>query len=124
MNQKILVIEDDQDIRQLFDLELRAVGFDVAFARDAVSALGVVRKEMPALIILDIGLPGGDGFLVMERLNAFDSFERIPVIVVSARTAPDAHARALALGAEAFFDKPFDADEVIGQIQRTLAQPV
>ncbi len=123
MAQKILVIEDDQDIRQLLDLELKAEGYNVAFARDAVSALGVVRKESPDLIVLDIGLPGGDGFLVMERLNSFDAFESIPVIVVSAMTAPHAHERALALGAVAFFDKPFDADELLGKIRRTLGAP-
>jgi DNA-binding response OmpR family regulator len=122
MAQKILVIEDDQDIRQLLDLELNAEGYDVAFARDAVSALGAVRKESPDLIILDIGLPGGDGFLVMERLNSFDAFESIPVIVASAMTAPQAHERALGLGAVAFFDKPFDADELIAQIRRTLGE--
>ena len=120
MAHKVLVVEDDADIRQLLDAELRAAGFETAFARDAVTAIMVARKESPSLVVLDLGLPGGDGFVVMDRLKALNSLEHVPVVVVTARTAPEARERAVASGAVAFFDKPFDGDELIAEVSRIL----
>jgi DNA-binding response OmpR family regulator len=120
MAHKILVIEDDRDIRELLDIELRAAGFDTTFARDGVTATTVARKETPDLVVLDLGLPGGDGFIVMDRLKALNSLEHVPVVVVTARTTPQARTRAVAGGAVAFFEKPFDADELIAEVSRIL----
>jgi DNA-binding response OmpR family regulator len=121
MASKILVVEDDQDIRQLLHLQLTAVGYETAFAHDAATALAVARKERPDLILLDIGLPAGDGFLVMERLRALPDFEMVPVVVITARNASEGE-KAVELGARSFFQKPFEADELIGEIRRVLGQ--
>ena len=117
---KILVVDDDPDIRQLLDLELEADGFERAFAHDAVTAITVARKEQPDLIILDLGLPAGDGFLVIERLRALRDLEMIPIVVLTARTTPEARQRAEAAGVAAFFEKPFDADEVLTKVRQIL----
>jgi DNA-binding response OmpR family regulator len=121
MASTILVVEDDQDIRQLLHLQLTAAGYETAFATDAASAVGVARREHPALILLDIGLPAGNGFVVMERLRALPEFEMVPVIVITARGAAEGE-RAVELGARSFLAKPFKGDEVVAEIRQVLGQ--
>lgn len=116
---KILVVEDDQDIRQLLHVQLSSAGYETAFARDAATALSAARKERPELILLDIGLPAGGGFVVMERMRAIPELEMVPVIVITARD-PSEGERAVELGAISFFQKPFQGDQLIAEIKRVL----
>ncbi len=117
---KILIIEDDHDIRSGLNVRLRANDYETAFASDAVMALSIAKKEEPDLILLDLGLPGGDGFLVLERMKNIASLALTPVIVVSARDPKTNEKRALDAGAEAFFQKPVDNKDLMIAIQRAL----
>jgi two-component system KDP operon response regulator KdpE len=117
---KILIIEDDPDLRRGLNVRLRANNYDTAFASDAVMALSIAKKEAPDLILLDLGLPGGDGFLVLERMKNIASLACTPVIVLSARDPLTNEDRALTAGAEAFFQKPVDNQELMTAIQRAL----
>jgi two-component system KDP operon response regulator KdpE len=117
---KILIIEDDPDLQRGLNLRLRASNYDTAFASDAVMALSIAKKEAPDLILLDLGLPGGDGFLVLDRMKNIASLACTPVIVVSARDPLANEERALNAGAEAFFQKPVDNQELMKAIQRAL----
>ena len=117
---KILIIEDDADLRRGLNIRLRASNYDTAFAADAVMALSIAKKEEPDLILLDLGLPGGDGFLVLDRMKNIAALACTPVIVVSARDPKANEQRALAAGAEAFFQKPVDNDQLMKAIQRAL----
>lgn len=117
---KILIIEDDLDLRRGLNLRLRANDYETAFAADAVMALNIAKKESPDLILLDLGLPGGDGFLVLERMKNIASLACTPVIVLSARDPKANEKRALEAGAEAFFQKPVDNQELMKAIQRAL----
>jgi DNA-binding response OmpR family regulator len=86
MSQKtILIVDDDPDVRLGLHVRLKANHYNVIFAVDGMSSIAEARKHKPDLVILDLGLPAGDGFSVMERLKANDSRSLIPVIVVSAR---------------------------------------
>src|SRR6185437_9255733 len=112
MATKVLIVDDDADIRRGLNVRLRANGYEVLFAADAISALSIAVKERPDLVILDIGLPAGDGYVVMERLQKHPALACIPVIVLSARDALENKQRALDAGAYAFFQKPADNNQL------------
>jgi CheY-like chemotaxis protein len=122
--EKILIVDDDQDIRQLLGHRLKAKGFEAVFAGDAISAVNQARKEAPDLILLDLSLPAGDGYLVIERLRAMPALEGIPIIVVSARDPVTEQERLAQSGADAFFRKPLDHESLLVAISRALgAEP-
>ena len=103
-------------------MRLRASEYETSFASDAVMALSVAKKERPDLILLDLGLPGGDGFLVLERMKNMGLLASTPVIVISARDPKTNEKRALDAGAEAFFQKPIDNEQLMKAIWRALGQ--
>src|ERR1700686_97662 len=85
-NKKILIVEDDPDILKGMSVRLKASGYDTFVASDAITSIIMARKHEPDLIILDLGLPAGDGFLVIERLKKVPALGLIPIIIVSGRT--------------------------------------
>src|SRR5438874_622948 len=97
MGHLIMLIEDDADTRKGLLLRLRANQYETVWAEDAISAVAIVAKEKPDLILLDLGLPGGDGFLVMERLQAISC--PAPIIVLSGSDPTLNQNRALKAGA-------------------------
>src|SRR6267142_1164014 len=105
---KILVVDDNPAIRIGLSVRLRANGYEVLFAEDAISATAALVTERPDLLILDLGLPAGDGFVVMDRLQKNDRLANIPVIVLTGRELADNRDRALQAGAAAFFPKPVE----------------
>ena len=117
---KILIIEDDEDMRRGLNMRLRASEYETAFAADAVMALSIAKKEAPDLILLDLGLPGGDGFTVLERMKNIASLACTPVIVVSARDPKANEKRAIDVGVEAYFQKSVDNELLLKAIQRAL----
>jgi DNA-binding response OmpR family regulator len=120
-NGKILIVDDDPDLRRGLNLRLRANHYDTVFATDGYAALATAKKEHPALIILDIGLPAGDGFLVLERLQKTAALAAIPVIVLTARDSEYNRERTLKAGAIAFFQKPADNSELLETISTVLS---
>jgi two-component system KDP operon response regulator KdpE len=117
---KILVVDDDPDLLRALRLRLRANNYEVSTASDGYSAIASAQKERPALIILDLGLPVGDGFVVLDRLQNIDALADVPVIVLSARDPQANEERALRAGAAAFFQKPADNDELMNVIRVSL----
>ena len=117
---KLLVIEDEPVQLKILTTGLSAEGFDVVVARDGVQAVGMVRKEQPNLVLLDIGLPGGDGYVVLQRLKALAQHSVVPIIAVSARSAETDRDKMLALGADDYFQKPVNIPGLIGRINELL----
>ncbi|PYP47638.1 MAG: two-component system response regulator [Gemmatimonadetes bacterium] len=118
--QKILVIEDDPVARADLEARLAANGYTVARAADAASALTVVNRERPDLILLDLGLPAGDGFLVLERLSKIETLAAIPVLVVTGRSDPETRKRVAAMGIASLLVKPVGTEALLGAIRSAL----
>ena len=116
---KVLVIDDEPPIRKLLRMGLSTQGYEILEASNGKIALELLAQD-PALIILDLGLPVGDGFVVLERLQNSDVLSGIPVIVLSARDPQMNEERALKAGAAAFFQKPADNDELMNVIRANV----
>src|ERR1039458_4180213 len=103
---KIMVIEDNQEHLMALAIKLRAHGFEIVSAGDGATAMTVVNREKPDAVILDLGLPGGDGFVVLQRMRSLSNTVALPVVVVTARPAQTNRTLALEQGAVAFLQKP------------------
>jgi DNA-binding response OmpR family regulator len=124
MSKKILIVEDDADVRLGLNARLRASGYDTVFAADAMAAVVEARRERPDLILLDLGLPAGDGFVVIDRLRANAHLSCIPIVVVSAKPAQAYAERALKAGASAFLQKPVDNVLLLRTIREVLGETI
>jgi DNA-binding response OmpR family regulator len=122
-NWKILIVDDNPDIRLGMQVRLKANHYDTFFAADAFSGVAEALKHQPDLIILDLGLPAGDGFTVMESLNKIPALAVIPIIVVSARDVIGNQKRAFEAGARAFLQKPVNDAELLAVIRQALEEP-
>jgi DNA-binding response OmpR family regulator len=105
---KLLIVDDDEDLLRGLSVRLKACGYQVVHAADGIQAISVAMKEAPDLILLDIGLPGGNGYVVMERLKSINATSGVPIIVLSARDPATDRQRALDAGAAAYYQKPVD----------------
>jgi DNA-binding response OmpR family regulator len=117
---KIMVVDDDPDLRHALSLRLRANNFETVNAGDGYSAITMAKKERPHLIILDLGLPAGGGFTVLRTLRRYPTLADIPVIVLTARDPEGNESQTLESGAVAFFQKPVDNEELLGVIRASL----
>ena len=119
---KILIVDDDPDVRAGLNIRLRANGYDTDFAADAMTAVLAARKTNPDLILLDLGLPGGDGFVVMQRLRTIPALAVIPVIVLSARDKDANENRVAMAGAVAYLQKPYNDAELLAEVRSALGE--
>lgn len=120
---KILIVDDHVETRLLLRARLQANDFEAVFAADSLQALSSAQRERPAAIILDLNMPGGNGFTVMQRLQALPPLACIPIIIVSSEDPQVAEARALEAGAVAFLQKPVDQGQLIATLRKALGEP-
>jgi len=119
---KVLIVDDDLDLLRGLNVRLRASGYDVVFATDTSLAISVARKEEPDVIILEIELPGDDGFTLMEQLSSLEALAHIPIIILTGREPLNNQERALDAGAKAFLRKPVNNDVLLSAIREALGQ--
>ena len=118
---KILVVEDDPDINKALSIRLRAAGYEVCNAEDSLQGLATAVRERPDLMVLDISMPAGDGFSIVERARNHTDLPRIPVIFITASKKPELRKMAIDLGAVAFFEKPYESGELVKVVSETLS---
>lgn len=111
MGSRILVVEDSAVIRRLIEVCLRAADLEIITRDDGKSGLQAVSTESPDLVVLDIGLPGMDGWEVLDRIRRDPTTERTPVVVLTAHAEEESRRRANEGGADAFVTKPFQPND-------------
>jgi DNA-binding response OmpR family regulator len=117
---KILVVDDNPTIRKGLSVRLRANGYEVLFAEDAISATAALVTERPDLVVLDLGLPWGFVLVVLVGLKKNDRLSNIPVIVLTGRELAGNRDRAMQAGAAAFFQKPVEDSNLLFAIRKAL----
>ena len=120
MKPKILIIDDSVDSWHLLRTILQTHNFYPVWATDGMQAMAAARFHHPQAILLDLGLPGGDGFVVLERLKSTSLLSDIPVIVVTVRDRQEAEEKARHLGAAAYVSKPVQVDALMASLQTLL----
>lgn len=114
----LLLVEDDSRIALALHIRLKAAGYEVNKAPDAVHAMAEAVRQPPDIVVLDINLPGGNGFLVAERLRDTPRLKDVPIVFITASKAPGLHEQAAAVGASALIEKPFSAAQLLDAIER------
>jgi DNA-binding response OmpR family regulator len=121
MKPTVLIIDDGIDSWNLLSIALRTHGYYPVWAADGMHAISAARRHEPQAILLDLGLPGGDGFYVLERLKSNRLLSDIPVIVVTVRDPQEAEEKAQRLGAVGYVQKPVKVDELMTSLEQVLA---
>ena len=117
---RILIVDDEPEIVRALSLRLRAAGYEVLSAADAIQATQAAMKERPDLVILDIGMPCGDGHTVASRIRSSSLTSQTPIIFLSARTAHQDQERAREAGAVGFLTKPYKPEELLDLVKKAL----
>ncbi len=118
MKKKILIVDDEQDVLKALKIRLKTNGYHVILASDSVEAFSTASQERPDLIILDILLPGGGGFVVAERLKQSPVTHHIPIIFLTGISG--AEEKAYSLGAAGYIMKPYHSEKLLETIHDAL----
>ena len=121
--QKVLIADDEQNIRNILDFSLSSEGFDVIAASSGEEAYSLAQTEAPDLIILDVMMPGQGGMETCRRLKCESQTARIPVIMLTARSSREDRDSGRSAGADGYITKPFSPQKLIDTVQSILGVP-
>ena len=116
----ILVVEDYEDVRGMLKILLESEHFHVLEAATGAEALTAVKKGRPDVILMDLGLPGFDGFETIRRVRKIDGFQNTPIIVLTAHGGQSIYETARQVGINYFMSKPIDFDELADVLEQIL----
>ncbi|MBN1483341.1 MAG: response regulator [Chloroflexia bacterium] len=122
MSKKILYVEDSPESRLLVRRILEAGGYEIVEAEDGLAAIRLAQQELPDLILMDMHIPGMDGFEVTTRLRSIRALERVPIVALTASAVLDGdRERTLVAGCDGYLQKPVDVDRLPRQIEEFIA---
>lgn len=119
---KILIVEDNEMNRDLLSRRLSRRGFEVVLALDGLEGVAAAVREMPDLILMDVGLPGIDGHEATRQIKADASTKAIPIIALTAHAMSDDRSKALEAGCDDYDTKPIDLPRLLGKVDALLAR--
>lgn len=122
MNEKILIVEDEEDLRKALEIRLKQNNFRVIMSRDGEDGLKKAKEELPDLIILDVIMPKMSGFEVCHHLKADPEYKDIPVIMLSIKSSEDAVKKGYENGVDEYITKPFDWPFILEKIKILLSK--
>jgi two-component system OmpR family response regulator len=117
---RIFIAEDDESILDLLVTRLRIAGYHTSQEKDGMAALEAIKRAPPSACILDVNMPRLDGFQVLARLRADPLTAHVPVLILTARRAPDDIKTAIRLGATDYLSKPFNHEQLLARVARLL----
>ena len=117
-NGTVLIVEDDEESRYVYQLILEANEYEVVTATSGPEGLRLAREIAPDVILMDVSIPGKDGWTVTRELKGDESTARIPVIVITAHAFPEDREMAREVNADGFLTKPCEPRTVLGEVQR------
>ena len=120
MSQTVFVLEDEADIARLVQHHLEAAGFDARLFHTPTNLISDAERKPPALFLLDIMVPGGDGLDVCRRLRTHHGLSTIPIIFLTARAGENDRVLGLELGADDYITKPFSTRELVARVKAVL----
>ncbi len=120
MKKKILIVDDDPDVRLLIATRLESMGYDTIGAEDGQTGLDLARKDPPDLILLDLMLPKLNGYKVCRMLKFDKSYEHVPIVIISSKGSEEDKKLADEVGADGYITKPFEKTEIAATIQKLL----
>ncbi|HSE53527.1 MAG TPA: response regulator, partial [Gemmatimonadales bacterium] len=118
----VLLVDDEDQLRRVMKDLLERQGYSVVEARDGAQALDEVDRHAPDIVILDLNLPGVDGYSVLSQLRSRTATRQLPIIVLTAKGDEDNEVRVLQLGADDFLTKPFRAKALAARLENALAR--
>ncbi|PAW86284.1 MAG: histidine kinase [Pedosphaera sp. Tous-C6FEB] len=120
MTHRVLVVDDEADVTQLLSYNFRDAGYDVLSANDGMTAVSLAQRWLPEAIVLDLNLPGLDGFAVCEMLRVLPSTRDIPILMLTAFATEQSRKLGLQIGATDYLTKPFSPRDVVARVGRLV----
>ena len=120
---KVLIADDEPNIVVSLEFMMKREGYEVVVARDGIQALEAIRRERPALVLLDAMMPGMSGFEVCEAVRADAAVRDTRILMLTAKGRETDVARGVGAGADAYVTKPFSTKELVAQVKTLLGEP-
>ncbi len=111
---RVLIVDDEPRIIKFLEIKLKSTGYEVMMANSGQEALAIFQLQEPDLLVLDVVMPGMDGFETLEKIRAFSS---VPIIILSGRETNADKVKGLKMGADDYLAKPFNPDELVARIE-------